>query len=193
MPDVHSMLRAQVAITRDGMSEFEAWCAGNEEAADRVRDAEERGDVAKRELLVALRGAFVTALEPEDLFALSRGVDWILDYTKDLVSEAEAMGSPPDSGISQMAGLLREAVEDLDTAIGELGDDGDAATAAADAAIKGGREVEHVYYRGMAGLLEIEDRSERISRRELYRRCDRIGEAVIDVAERVVYAVVKQS
>jgi phosphate/sulfate permease len=28
--------------------------------------------------------------------------------------------------------------------------------------------------------------------RELYRRCARIGELVIDVAERVVYAVVKQ-
>ena len=45
----------------------------------------------------------------------------------------------------------------------------------------------------MAALLELDDRSQRISRRELYRRCERIGEAVIDVAERDVYAVVKQS
>ncbi len=45
----------------------------------------------------------------------------------------------------------------------------------------------------MAALLEIEDMRERISRRELYRRCSRIGETVIDVAERVVYAVVKES
>jgi hypothetical protein len=34
---------------------------------------------------------------------------------------------------------------------------------------------------------------ERISRRELYRRCSRIGERVIDVAERVIYAVMKAS
>ena len=34
---------------------------------------------------------------------------------------------------------------------------------------------------------------ERISRRELYRRCDRLSEAVIEVAERIVYAVVKES
>jgi hypothetical protein len=33
----------------------------------------------------------------------------------------------------------------------------------------------------------------RISRRELYRRCARIGETVVDVAERVIYAVVKES
>jgi hypothetical protein len=45
----------------------------------------------------------------------------------------------------------------------------------------------------MVGLLGVEDRTERITRRELYRRSSRIGEAVVDVAERVVYAVVKQS
>jgi hypothetical protein len=39
---------------------------------------------------------------------------------------------------------------------------------------------------------DYEDRSERIARRELYRRCSRIGEMVVDVAECVVYAVVKE-
>jgi hypothetical protein len=53
--------------------------------------------------------------------------------------------------------------------------------------------MEHAYYRAMAVSLAVEDRSERIARREIYRRCTRIGEVVIDVAERVVYAVVKQS
>ncbi len=55
------------------------------------------------------------------------------------------------------------------------------------------RQLEHTYYDGMAALLGVEDRTERIARRELYRRCSLIGENVVDVAERVVYAVVKQS
>ena len=66
-------------------------------------------------------------------------------------------------------------------------------TRAADAAIKAERRLEYVYYRGMAALLEVENRADRIARRELYRRCARIGETVVDVAERVVYAVVKDS
>ena len=45
----------------------------------------------------------------------------------------------------------------------------------------------------MGALLEIDDRQTRISRRELYRRCAQIGEVLVDVAERIVYAVVKQS
>jgi hypothetical protein len=42
-------------------------------------------------------------------------------------------------------------------------------------------------------LLEVEEMRQRIGLRELYRRCDRISEVVIDVAERIVYAVVKES
>jgi hypothetical protein len=45
----------------------------------------------------------------------------------------------------------------------------------------------------MAALLELDDLCTVIARRELYRRCSRIGEGVVDVAERVIYAVVKES
>jgi len=92
-----------------------------------------------------------------------------------------------------MAGLLAEAVRSIDQALAHLGSDNEAATTAADMAIKTERGLEHAYYEGMRELLEVENRGERIAHRELYRRCARIGETVIDVAERVVYAVVKQS
>ncbi len=193
MPDVRGLLCAQVAVTRDGVEAFEAWSRGEPGAADRVRDAEHRGDVAKREVLTALRGAFVTDLEPEDLFSLSRGIDRILNYTRDLVNEAELLGAGADPGLAEMAALLQGALDDLDDAITRLGSDADGAIAAADSAIRNARESQYLYYSGMAALLELADRSERISRRELYRRSERIGEAVIDVAERVVYAVIKQS
>lgn len=192
-PDVLGLLRRQLAVTIEGVDAFATWAGGEASAANTVREAEHRGDAAKWELLGALREAFVTPLEPEDVFALSRGIDWILDYARDLINESDAMASPPDAGIAEMAGLLVEATRDLDGALAALGSSGEEATEAARAAIKAERRMEHVYYRAMAASLEVEDRSERIARRELYRRCSRIGEVVIDVAERVVYAVVKQS
>jgi uncharacterized protein len=192
-PDVLGLLREQVAVTIEGVDAVTEWAGGNPAAAELVRDAEHRGDVAKRALLSALRAAFVTPLEPEDVFALSRGVDRILDYTRDLVTESEVMASPPDAVIAEMAGLLGQAVRDIDQALAHLGSDDNAATESADAAITAERRLQHAYYNGMGALLGVENRSERIARRELYRRCVRIGEIVIDVAERVVYAVVKQS
>jgi uncharacterized protein len=192
-PDVLGLLRRQLAVTIEGVDEFAAWAAGSELAGRAVRDAEPRGDAAKRELMRALRAAFVTPLEPEDVFVLSRGVGWTLNYAADLVNESEAMACPPDARIAEMAGLLGEAVRHIDRAIARLDAEPDEATKAADAAIEAERRMEYVYYRGMASLLDVEDRTERIARRELYRRCSRIGETVIDVAERVVYAVFKQS
>ena len=193
-PDVLGMLRRQMAVTIDGVDAFARWAGGDAAAVQAVRDAEHKGDLAKRDLLSALREAFVTPIEPEDLFALSRGIDRILDYVADLVKESEAMASPPDEGIATMAGLVGDALRHLDDALSKLGTtDGDQATASADAAIAAQHELETASYAGMVGLLGVEDRSERITRRELYRRSSRIGEAVVDVAERIVYAVVKQS
>jgi len=192
-PDVLGLLRRQIAVTIEGLDAFVAWADSDPSAAEVLRDAEHRGDAAKRELLGALRAAFVTPLEPEDVFALSRGVDWILDYARDLVSESEVLECAPDAVIAQMGGLAREAVRDIDRALNHLGTDDDAATEAADRAIGAERRLERAYYQGMGALLAVEDRTERIARRELYRRCLRIGEMVIDVAERVIYVVVKQS
>lgn len=192
-PDIVGLLRNQVSVTLEGLDVFVAWAEGDAAAAATLVDVEHRGDAAKRTLLGALRAAFVTPMEPEDVFTLSRGIDWILDYARDLVSESEVLDCPPDPAIAEMGRHLAEAVRNIDQALANLGTDEDAATAAADAAIKAERRLEHVYYRGMGALLGLEGRSERIARRELYRRCARIGEAVIDVAERVVYAVVKQN
>jgi uncharacterized protein Yka (UPF0111/DUF47 family) len=192
-PDVIGLLRAQLAVTIEGIDAFTAWASGDAAAANTLRDAEHRGDLAKRALLGALRSAFVTPLEPEDVFALSRGIDWILDYARDLCSESDVLACPPDAVIAEMAVELGEAVRAIDQALTHVGSDADGATVAADQAIKAERQLEQTYYRGMGALLEVESRTERIARRELYRHCTRIGEMVIDVAERVVYAVVKQS
>lgn len=192
-PDVLGLLRHQVAVTIEGVDALAAWAGGKASAAQALRDTEGEGDAAKRELLRALRAAFVTPLEPEDLFALSRGIDRILNRARDLVNESEAMSCSPDAGIADMTKRLGEALRHIDDAIAHLGSDGDQATASADAAVTAERQLEHAYYSGMAALLGVADRSERIARRELYRGCSRIGETVVEVAERVVYAVVKQS
>ncbi len=192
-PDVIGLLRSQVAVTIEGLEGFRAWAAGDPAAAEVVRDAEHRGDLAKRELLIALRSAFMTPIEPEDLFALSRGIDRLLNYARDLINESQAMACPPDTRIATMATLVVDGLRQIGQAVAGLGSDADEATEAADAAIAHARQLEHVYYEGMAALLEVGDRNERIARRELYRSCSRLGESVVDVAERVVYAVMKQS
>jgi uncharacterized protein len=192
-PDVLGLLRGQVAVTVEGMDAFAAWAAGDAAAADTVRACEHRADTAKRDVRVALQAAFVTPLEPEDVFVLSRGVDWMLNHAKDTINESEVMACAPDDALAEMTALLAQALRHIDEAIERLGSkDGDA-IAPADAAIKAERRLERAYRAGMAALLESDDLRDVTARRELYRRCSRMGEGAVDVAERVVYAVVKES
>jgi uncharacterized protein Yka (UPF0111/DUF47 family) len=189
-PDVLGMLERQAAITVEGMDAFGAWAAGDEAAAEIVRECEHRADTAKHELLDALRVSFVTPVEPEDLFALSRGIDWILNHAKDAVGEAEVMSCAPDAALSEMAALLAEATRRVGSSIVSMRD---GAAGPAEAAIKAERRVEKVYRRAMADQLRNGDLREMIARRELYRRCSRIGSTVVDVAERVEYSLIKQT
>ena len=179
-------------MTIQGVDAFVSWAGGDASAGATVRELEHRADDAKRSLHRALREAFVTPLEPEDLFALSRGVDHILNQAKDLVRESEVMACPPDRAVAEMAALLAASVRGLDEAIARLDPRTGDATAAADAAIKHDRRLERVYRAAMARLLEVDDLREVMARRELYRRCSRMGESAVDVAERVLYAVVKE-
>ena len=71
--------------------------------------------------------------------------------------------------------------------------DSEAATEKANEALRAQRQIEKIYRDAMAALVEVEDLCEVFARRELYRRVARIGEVVVDVAERVWYTVVKEA
>jgi uncharacterized protein Yka (UPF0111/DUF47 family) len=192
-PDVVGLLLHQLAVTIEGMDAFADWTRGNGSAAETVRGLEHKADDAKREVQRALRESFVTPLEPEDLFALSRGVDRIINESKDTVRESEVMACPPDRFMADMAALLAQGVRLLPHAIGQLEPREGDATVAAEAAIKTQRQLERVYRTAMGALLNNDDLRDVTARRELYRRCSRISGAVVDVAERIEYAVVKET
>lgn len=192
-PDVLGMLEAQAAVTLEGVRALRAWAEGDRSAADAVRDAEHRADDCKRTLRIALTEAFLTPLEPEDLFELSRGLDDVVDSANHTVREAELMTAEPDAAIAEMAGALVDGVERLGAAFTALAAGAtDAATRAADEAVASQRRLEHAYRGAMSALVGTDDLREVTVRRELYRRVSRTGDHVIVVAERVWYAVLKQ-
>jgi uncharacterized protein Yka (UPF0111/DUF47 family) len=203
--DPLAALRAQMAITVEGMAAFEAWARGDTEAAERVRACEHDADEAKIQVRSAVRDAFITPISPEDIFVLSGHLDKILNWSKDTVRESEVMAMPPDADMAVMADRIHEGILHLSRAFGAIdvnhgGDGGRAATEAADAATKSARKLEKVYRHAMSDLLPLEEREtlrpaevrELIGRRELYRRMSRIAEALVDVADRVWYASVKE-
>jgi uncharacterized protein len=196
-PDVLDMLCRQAAVTCQGMAALVGWANAEEGAAERVREFEHQADDAKRELRRALTNAFITPIDAEDLYVMSERLDAVLNGAKDTVRESEVMGIAPDASVAAMAALLAEGVGQLALAFQRLDPAHRAkaspgATDAADAAVKTQRQLERVYRQAASALLEVQDLREVTGRRELYRRISRISETLIEAADRVWYATIKE-
>ena len=197
-PDVLGMLDAQAGVTIQGLEALVAWAAsgGDPTEAERVRNMEHAADDRKRDLRKALTEAFTTPMDAEDLYTMSERLDAVMNGAKDTVRESEVMGLAPDEHMVEMAGFLVEGVRQLDEAFVKLKTDGAGeegpATVAADAAIKAQRHLERVYRKAASALIEVEDLREVMGRREMYRRVSRLSDMIVEVAERVWYATVKE-
>lgn len=192
-PDVMKTLMAQADITVAGAIAFAAWAGGDPAQAAQVRACEHQADELRRQLSLQLRQAFSTPVDQEDLFTLSERLDAVLNALKNVVREADSYALEPDTAIAAMASEIATGVQHLRTAIDHLARDGDMATREADAAVSSERQMEKIYRDAMRGLLAVDDLRVVLTRGEFYRRTLEIGERLTRVADRVWYAVVKES
>jgi len=192
-PDVMETLRRQADITLAGVTAFVGWAGGDLGRQVEVRRYEHEADEVRRELSRQLREAFSTPIDAEDLFTLSERLDSVINGVKNIVRESESLDLAPDPPIAAMAEEIRQGVVHLRAAFDHLQGDGDHATHEADEAIGSERRMEKIYRKAMRDLVAIDDLREVVSRREFYRRTLEVGERLAGVADRVWYAVVKES
>jgi len=190
-PDLLGLLARQGEVTVAGIDALCAWARGDHAKEAEVRAREHEADQVRRELLVAVKRAFVAPIGPEDAYELSERLDSVLNAAKNLVRESELLGMDPDPAMAEMCDLVALGVRDLVAAFPLLASHPDRATEYADGAVHQQRALEHVYRRAMSALLAVEEIREVGGRRELYRRCARMGDAIEGVAHRIWYAVVK--
>lgn len=87
---------------------------------DLARQIEKDADEVQRILTHELEDTFVTPLDREDIFALSRAIDNFIDYMYDTVDELEILQVPPSAGLQQLAQILYEMAVELHLALQRL-------------------------------------------------------------------------
>ena len=117
------LIADQAAKTLEGMDALEEYMRNNDrDAAKRVIQAEKEADELRRILVDELNRTFVTPIDREDIFALSRAIDDILDYGDSTVEEMAILDISPNKHLHRMSSLLRDAANEIHLATLRLKD-----------------------------------------------------------------------
>jgi len=163
------------------------------ENADKLRSAEKNADEERRILIDELLRTFVTPIDREDIFALSRAIDDIVDYAYSTVDEMYILGVEPNEYLKRIASLLRDAADEIRLAMERLEKHPNIAAEHAQRAKALENRVETVYREALAHLFSgPEDLAHIVAMlklRETYRHMSNAADRG-DEAANLIYDVV---
>jgi len=172
--------------------------APSTDTARQVREAEERGDEERRLLIDELNRTFVTPLDREDIFALSRAIDDVLDYAYSTVDELSLFNLKPNPFLVEMTQLLHDAGKEINMAMKRLLEHRQVANEHAIRAKQMENKIEKLYRQATAALFHekvqtVEGVLDILKLREVYRhisnaadRADTAANIIADVNMKVM-------
>src|SRR5512145_608297 len=115
------LIHDQAALTLEGLEALKTYMQSQDaEAAKTLTTKEKEADEVRRILIYELNKTFITPIDREDIFALSRTIDDVLDYAYSTATEMEILKVKPTSFMHRMASLLRDATYELLQAVSRL-------------------------------------------------------------------------
>lgn len=189
------LIHDQAALTLEGMEALKSYFNDQDpKAAALLVTKEKEADEARRILIFELNKTFITPFDREDIFALSRTIDDVLDYAYSTVNEMDLLKVRPTPFMQRMASLLRDAAYELLMAVDRLEEHPGVANEHAQRAKALENRVEEVYREALADLFsgaeDIKHVIKMLKLREIYRHlsnaADRGDEAANVVADIVV-------
>ncbi len=189
------LIQEQADLTLAGMEILVAYIENpTDHLADEIRLREKEADEARRILIFELNKTFITPFDREDIFALSRAIDDILDYAYSTVTEIVILKVQPTSYMLRMAKLLKDAAYEIQIGVNRLEDHTGVAGEHAQRAKALENKVEDIYREALADMFnDTEDTKQVINilkMREVYRHlsnaADRGDEAANVIADIVV-------
>jgi uncharacterized protein len=160
----------------------------------KARRLEREADDVRRRLVEALNNTFVTPLDREDIHALSRNLDDVVDYAYTTTEELELFQIETTDSLWELATMVHEGALELHQSVCHLPADLEAADHFAQRAKKIETQVEQVYRQALADLFvppdDMDGLVEILKLREVYRHlsnaADRVDEAASYLSDMAV-------
>ena len=188
--DFYGMLGRQAEQTEVGVRTLIAWleAGANTEPLDLIRE-EDKGDQQRLEMERFLTDAFSTPFERQDIYAISRQMDHILNYSMSTAYEMRAFEVKPDEAMMSMARSLLSGAELVTQGVGLL----EEKPKEAEKLIRRLRGYEHdiekTYVRSMAQVFANDDPIMAMKKREIYHHLKDAGRNLsitVDVLHRII-------
>jgi uncharacterized protein Yka (UPF0111/DUF47 family) len=163
----------------------------------RMRQIEKDADEVRRILVEELNRTFATPMDREDIHALSRNLDDVVDYAYSTTEEMEILDIEPNEYLRRMATLLRDAAVELHLGMLRLNDHPGVANEHAQRAKALENRVERVYREALADLFskpqDIEHIMDILRLREVYRHLSNAADRGDEAANHLSDIVVKMT
>lgn len=177
--DFYKLLQEQCQLTLDGVISLQNYIeTASREYADKVIKAEKAADKKRQELIDALDNTFITPFEREDIFSLSGAIDDILDYCDTTVKEMDVYHIQPTNELKIMIETIRKGTELVYFSLCNLNKNKKEAMRFAVGAKKYENEIENLYRKNVAELLEKDDIKYILKMREIYRHLSNCADKI---------------
>jgi predicted phosphate transport protein (TIGR00153 family) len=189
------LLDEQTTITLKGLELLKIYMEKrNSDVAKKIQATEKEADEVRRILIEELMRTFVTPIDREDIFSLSRAIDDVLDYANTTVDEMEILDVPTTSYMARMASLLYDASAEIQLGVERIQDHHySVASDHAQRAKALENRVETVYREAIADLFKgsknIKHVMTMLKTREIYRHLSNAADRE-DVAANVIADII---
>jgi predicted phosphate transport protein (TIGR00153 family) len=169
----------------------------SDKKSTKARQIEKEADEVQRILVHELQQTFVTPIDREDIFSLSRSIDNFIDYVYDTVEELEIFEIEASEAVLEIAALLLEMANELHLALQRLLDHPGVAAEHARRVKAVENQVEDAYRRNLAHLFQgpedIHHVMDMLKMREVLRHLSNAADQGDKAADIITDIVVKWS
>ena len=190
------LMHEQASLTLEGMDILKKYLSFPAKSlAEELTAKEKDADESRRVLIDELNRTFITPFDREDIFALSRAIDDILDYAYSTMTEITILKVDTTEYMVRMCSLLRDAAYELMKAMEQLQDHPGVASEHAQRAKALENRVETVYREALAdmfqGAEDVQGLVKVMKLREVYRHLSNAADRGDDAANVLADIIVK--
>jgi uncharacterized protein Yka (UPF0111/DUF47 family) len=191
--DFEGMLAHQAERTLAGVQAFTAWMdtlpLTDPVLLERI---ETEVDELRYRLEEKLLEAFSTPFDRQDIYSLSRQMDYILNFSRETAREMVAFGVEPDDHIRNMVRGLLSGTDQVAVAVRIMSNDQKQVEKTIREARKAMRAIEADYIAGMQDLFSTGDPMIALRKREIYHHLRDAGRALrstVDILHKAVVGI----